>query len=924
MLRIHVNDSAKDAKRYYNASLSVGDYYIESPGHWMGREAQRLGLSGRVDKKSFERLCDNLKPDGSRLTQRKKERVGFDFVFDAPKSVSALYAVKGDMALVGAMQHAVRQTMTEMEREVQTRVRKNNAAYSRTTGGMVWGEFIHTTTRPLENGWPDPHLHMHCFAFSATYDETEQQWKALDIEPLKRNAPYWQAVYHQRLADNLKTLGYGIRRTEHCFEIEGVPQRVIDTFSRRTAQIEKEAKRLGVRDAHQKAELGAKTRTHKRKDVTRKELMAQWDSQLTPTERASMTGLESQTPKLRSMSPKQAIEYAMNHHFERASVVEESRLLATALKMSVGQASVESIRAQWERTDKLTGTIQGRTVCTTQEILDEESRLLALVRSGYGSMPAIVEGRYEFQTPLFRDGAKDTAEQKAALRQILASEDFVVGLRGKAGTGKTSLMQELNAACQSRGKDVLFFAPTADTSRTVLRGEGFKDADTFQNLLKKPAVQERLKGSVLCLDEAGLGSIGDLTDILELAKARGAMKVILSGDTRQHHAVNRGDALRLLEEQGGLKTASLENIRRQKNDQYRDAVKEISKGNVDSGFDRLDALGAIQEIPDPDKRYEALAKAYIKSTVSQQKRKEPPSALVVAPTHEEGRKVTESIRTHLFAKGVLKANKTTTMPQRIPLKWTSAEKTDAARYEPGLLVKFHQNVSSQDGGMTRGDIFRVKEAREGGVLMTSPQGRTCLLPMEKAKHFSVYRESKLDVAVGERIRITENGRAQDGKYRLDNGRLATVKKITLDGDLVLENGRVIDHAFGHLTHGYAVTSYAAQGKTVDTVILSMGSQSAPAMNARQFYVDASRGRHQVMAFTDDKKALRTAVQRPAERVSATEMMQKQRMQEHLQRIHHIHRSQAMMEHNQRIDRAPARALMRTPHIRERIREMTRD
>ncbi|WP_309400989.1 relaxase domain-containing protein [Cerasicoccus maritimus] len=48
-------------------------------------------------------------------------------------------------------------------------------------------------------GWPDPHLHMHCFAFSATYDETEQQWKALDIEPLKRNAPYWQAVYHQRL-----------------------------------------------------------------------------------------------------------------------------------------------------------------------------------------------------------------------------------------------------------------------------------------------------------------------------------------------------------------------------------------------------------------------------------------------------------------------------------------------------------------------------------------------------------------------------------------------------------------------------------------------------------------------------------------------------------------------------------------------------
>ncbi|GHC07349.1 hypothetical protein GCM10007047_25610 [Cerasicoccus arenae] len=46
------------------------------------------------------------------------------------------------------------------------------------------------------------------------------------------------------------------------------------------------------------------------------------------------------------------------------------------------RASVESIRAQWERTDKLTGVIQGRTVCTTQQILDEESRLLKLVRGG--------------------------------------------------------------------------------------------------------------------------------------------------------------------------------------------------------------------------------------------------------------------------------------------------------------------------------------------------------------------------------------------------------------------------------------------------------------------------------------------------------------------------------------------------------------
>lgn len=649
MLRIHVSDSARDAKRYYNDNLSVGDYYIESPGNWLGKEAERLGLSGQVDKKSFERLCDNLKPDGSKLTERKKQRVGFDFVFDVPKSVSALYAVNNDMALIGAMQDAVRQTMTAMESEVQARVRKDGAFFNRTTGSMVWGEFIHTTTRPLSDGWADPHLHMHCFVFSATYDKAEDQWKALDIEPLKRDAPYWQAVYHQRLAENLKGLGYGIKRTDKCFEVDGVPQRVIDGFSRRTAEIEAEAKRLGITDAKEKSELGAKTRNHKRKDVTKRELLDHWQEQLEPSDITALETLQYRKQyKLRSITPDKAIDYAMSHLFERASVIEERRILADALHHSLGQSSVEDIHHSWESTDKLTGTVSGRNVCTTHEILAEESRLLNLVRGGYSSVSPLMNGDYQYQTDLFRDPTKDTREQKAALDALLKSEDFVVGLRGKAGTGKTSLMQELNAACQSQGKEVLFFAPTADAARTVLRGEGFKEADTFQNLLKNQQFQERLSGSVLCLDEAGLGSIEDLTDIIQLAKDRGAAKIILSGDTRQHHAVSRGDALRLLEDHGGLQTASLENIRRQKETKYREAVKDISEGNADKGFDQLDKIGAIHEIKESDERYQALADAYADSIQKTGKQKVGSSALVIAPTHAEGKRVTDSIRAKLF------------------------------------------------------------------------------------------------------------------------------------------------------------------------------------------------------------------------------------------------------------------------------------
>jgi conjugative relaxase-like TrwC/TraI family protein len=98
MLRITQQDSAKDAKRYYASA----DYYSEGQeivGSWGGEGAKRLGLDGVVDRESFDRLCDNLKPkDGSKLTARiRSDRtVGYDFTFSVPKSVSVLYALTGD------------------------------------------------------------------------------------------------------------------------------------------------------------------------------------------------------------------------------------------------------------------------------------------------------------------------------------------------------------------------------------------------------------------------------------------------------------------------------------------------------------------------------------------------------------------------------------------------------------------------------------------------------------------------------------------------------------------------------------------------------------------------------------------------------------------------------------------------------------
>src|ERR1700693_38471 len=126
MIRISQQDSASAAKSYY----STADYYTEGQelvGSWGGKGAARLGLSGTVEKESFDRLCDNLDPGtGKQLTVRTRaERtVGYDFTFSVPKSVSVLYALSGDQDILAAFRAAVDETMRDIEAEMKTRVRK--------------------------------------------------------------------------------------------------------------------------------------------------------------------------------------------------------------------------------------------------------------------------------------------------------------------------------------------------------------------------------------------------------------------------------------------------------------------------------------------------------------------------------------------------------------------------------------------------------------------------------------------------------------------------------------------------------------------------------------------------------------------------------------------------------------------------------
>lgn len=859
MFRVVQNQSVAAAKSYYTTGLAREDYYTEgreAEGVWGGIGAGLLGLVGVVAGEAFGALCENVNPaSGEALTARTREgrTVGYDLNFHAPKSVSVLHALHPDPRIERAFRSAVRETMQEIEADMRTRVRTGGRQEERVTGNMVWAEFIHRTARPV-GGIPDPHLHAHCFTFNATFDHDEARWKAGQFRCIKRDAPYYEAAFHARFAKNLEDSGYAVERTGKGWELAGVPRSAVDKFSRRTQEIEAYAKRLGIEDADAKSALGAKTRAKKHYGFTEAELKEVWTGRLTAHERdalaaASTGGRPSPTP---IVSAREAVDYALAHGFERESVVSQKRLWELALERGVGSVAVKDVHAELAGRRVLGRQHEDQRLVTTREVLSEERAMLAFARDGRGACRPLVGESGRALTGSLGE------EQRRAAEHVLGSTDRVIAVRGAAGAGKTTMMKETIRAIEHEGKRVFTFAPSAEASRGVLRNEGFRDAETVARFLVDPAKQSAVKGQVIWIDEAGQLGSRTLCQVFEVAR-RQECRVVLSGDVRQHGAVERGDALRLLESQAGIQPAEIRGIRRQQG-AYRDAVRALADGRTAEGFDRLDRMGAIGQHAGAS-RHDVLAKDYAGALGNGR------TALAIAPTHAEGEAVTAAIRSQLRRDGKLSGPERPVSVLR-STQWTAAERSDPARYQAGMVVQFDRPAP----GFSRGARLEVAGATADSVLLKGPKGEFTPLPLSLADRFQTYQRHSIPLAAGDAIRITKNGNISKGLHRVHSGGNYKVKGVGEDGRVTLTNGWTIGTDFQHFQHGYCLTSHASQGRTVDCVFIAQGSQSFAATNPQQFYVSASRAREQVRIYTDDKAGLKDAASRGQPRMAATELL----------------------------------------------------
>ncbi|QOU76446.1 RecBCD enzyme subunit RecD (plasmid) [Janthinobacterium sp. HH102] len=248
MLSFKFVSDAGGAAHYFENN---DDYYAkEGPkGEWKGKGAELLGLDGTITSKQFKKILEGHLPSGEIIRKsnttnqgngkKSKDRLGIDFTFSAPKSVSIAALVNGDERIIKAHDEAVSEAITFLESKAVARLKVKGNSFRQHTGNLTVATFRHELSRSK-----DPQLHTHAVMMNLTMRD-DKKWVALTNDEILNSVKTGGAYYRGILAEKLKEIGYEIRVTKNGFELSEISDEAIKVFSKRSKQIEEALEKYG-------------------------------------------------------------------------------------------------------------------------------------------------------------------------------------------------------------------------------------------------------------------------------------------------------------------------------------------------------------------------------------------------------------------------------------------------------------------------------------------------------------------------------------------------------------------------------------------------------------------------------------------------------------------------------------------------------
>lgn len=893
--------------------LEEGDYHSEAErikGEWLGRLSDRLGITGPVENRQLLNLSEGRHPvteEKLRPRMNKTQNVKYyDMVFSASKSVSIM--AKVDERIPEEHDRVVRFAVEYLQDFVDTRVRKDGANELRSTAEAAIATYRHETSRML-----DPQLHTHCVIPNMTFDPVENQFKAIHAGRMFEAIPLVTEFFRNEMASALQNLGYEMRPVPYApglsphFEIEGVPQELLDRFSQRSKVRDEEIAKFEAENgrtptAAEIGEIVRVSRPPKLINITKEEVnrlqfarmtapeiqllqsirdraIAKGDPrdrpsefiqppaeelELEPREMVSEERLEPQA----SLGPnsgekalrvrvtgheKEALKFALEHVFETKTVARKEDILREALAYGRGRVNFEGLRALLSKEISSGRLFEKSGSVATKESLKREERLVEIVNRGIGKFsPMLVKESN-------RIGRFTSSEMQAALG-VLNSNDRVVGLQVAAGTRRAAMVKAIHESVLGLGQKSVVVAPTA-AAVDGLRKAGIEDAVSVSRFSAEYKMGLWVMPRVVIVDQAGMMGTEQMEALLKQTEKRGH-RVVLTGDTKQLRSVRAGDAFRVLQQDSRMQTFEVtSNVRHE--GRLRAALKAF-RDDPTLGFSKLTQMGAIRSTTEDTFQLDAAHEyaALLRTTTDEGKTR---TVLGIAPTVAAVREFTEAIRTVLKGENLLSRERSHKTLKNLNL--STAQKKDSRNYKPGQYLVFHKATRSAK----RGETFKVRAVVAGQIIASHGLNRWIHLGKKQAGCYSVFERTKIQVGKGDKLLLQQNmvsdaGRMFSFKSHFKAGEIVNVKRHDILGRIVLDDGRVLPHDFQQFTYGWAVTPHGAQGRAADSVVVA-----ARAMSREGFYVAASRAKENVSVFAPDSDQFAASVSVNRTRLSAMDL-----------------------------------------------------
>ncbi len=552
----------------------------------------------------------------------------------------------------------------------------------------------------------------------------------------------------------------------------------------------------------------------------------------------------------------EAVARAVAHIEERRTVIPASEIRALVLGHAPGRhglGAIDDAIARLVREGELKETVlkgSDRSFVTDRAVKAERTIL-----------EAVKQGRETVGEALCPDGViaarlagtRLTEGQARAVRHILGEGDAVIGVQGRAGTGKTTMLKQVAGLVE---RPLIGLAPSAAAARVLGREAGIATR-TLQWFLVRYgdlADPERLKqaradleGSVLVVDEASMIGTVAMQRLIAMAGTTGIARVVLVGDTAQLKAVNAGQPFALMQK-AGMATAVMDEVLRQKDPELKAAVAHAREGEAGAAMTRL--ANRVTEHAREDLGV-AAGDAWLALPPEERD-----SCAVLAPTHAIRRQINATIREGLAEEGRL-SGRTLTLQRLVDRRYTRIEASVLANYEPGDTVVFHRDAY----GCRTDDLCTVTAIEDGEVVLIRADGeeRRFRPSGNAARNLAVYASVAIEIRAGDRIRWTRNRKARRLTPALVNGEEARVLSIgpervrfmAADGTEYALHRR--DPHLRHLDHAWSATVHGAQGRTAPKVIAVLDAGGMA--NQEMFYVEVSRASQGFMLMTDDREAL---------------------------------------------------------------------